>query len=52
MKGIHSIDHGIIKALARDITEIRPNEFKGAAFHCGQILNGLDIEHLRRLGKE
>ncbi|HBG19989.1 MAG TPA: molybdopterin-binding protein, partial [Desulfobulbaceae bacterium] len=37
--------------LAHDITEIRPGEFKGAAFHKGHILKQDDLEHLRRLGK-
>ena len=52
MKRIISVDKGISTALAHDITEIRANEFKGVAFHRGQILSGPDIEHLRRLGKE
>jgi hypothetical protein len=37
--------------LAHDITEIRPGEFKGAAFQKGQILARRDLDHLRRLGK-
>ena len=38
--------------LAHDITEIRPGEFKGAAFQKGQILERRDLDHLRRLGKD
>ena len=38
-------------ALAHDITEIRPGEFKGAAFKKGQILTQRDLDHLARLGK-
>lgn len=37
--------------LAHDITEIRPGEFKGPAFHRGHILENKDLEYLRRLGK-
>jgi hypothetical protein len=38
-------------ALAHDITEIRPGEFKGAAFKKGQIITSEDLDHLARLGK-
>jgi hypothetical protein len=38
-------------ALAHDITEIRPGEFKGAAFKKGQIITQEDLDHLARLGK-
>ena len=38
-------------ALAHDITEIRPGEFKGAAFKKGQIITQQDLDHLARLGK-
>ncbi len=38
-------------ALAHDITEIRPGEFKGAAFKKGQIITREDLDHLARLGK-
>jgi len=37
--------------LAHDITEIRPGEFKGAAFKKGQIITQQDLDHLARLGK-
>jgi len=39
-------------ALAHDITEIRPGEFKGCAFRKGHIIGTEDLPHLRRLGKE
>lgn len=38
--------------LAHDITEIRPDEFKGRAFKKGHIVRKEDINHLQRLGKE
>ena len=38
-------------ALAHDITEIRPGEFKGAAFRKGHVICDEDICHLQRLGK-
>ncbi len=38
--------------LAHDITEIRPNEFKGPAFRKGHIVRHEDVCHLQRLGKE
>ena len=38
-------------ALAHDITEIRPGEFKGAAFRKGHVVCNEDICHLQRLGK-
>jgi len=37
--------------LAHDITEIRPGEFKGAAFHKGHTVCNEDICHLQKLGK-
>ncbi|MBI5529076.1 MAG: hypothetical protein HY897_22335 [Deltaproteobacteria bacterium] len=40
------------KALAHDITEIRPGEFKGRAFRQGHVVRESDVEHLQRLGKE
>ncbi len=45
------IEDAVGYPLAHDITEIRPGEFKGAAFHKGQILKCGDLDHLRRLGK-
>jgi molybdenum cofactor synthesis domain-containing protein len=38
--------------LAHDITEIRPNEFKGRAFRKGHVVKEEDVCHLQRLGKE
>lgn len=38
--------------LAHDITEIRKDEFKGAAFRKGHVVRQEDICHLQRLGKE
>ena len=45
------IEEAVGCALAHDITEIRPGEFKGPAFHKGYILKPCDLDHLRRLGK-
>ena len=39
-------------ALAHDITEIRPGDFKGRAFRKGHIIRADDVCHLQRLGKE
>ncbi len=38
--------------LTHDITEIRPGEFKGAAFKKGHVVREEDVCHLQRLGKE
>ena len=38
--------------LAHDITEIRKDEFKGAAFKKGHLIRIEDVTHLKRLGKE
>jgi hypothetical protein len=37
--------------LAHDITEIRPGEFKGAAFQKGHTVCNEDLCHLQKLGK-
>ncbi len=37
--------------LTHDITEIRPNEFKGPAFRRGHTVCEADLCHLQRLGK-
>lgn len=37
--------------LAHDITEVRPGEFKGAAFRKGHVVCQEDLCHLQRLGK-
>ncbi len=46
------LDDAVGMVLAHDITEIRPGQFKGAAFKKGHIIREEDLEHLRRLGKE
>ncbi|MFH1124200.1 MAG: molybdopterin-binding protein [Pseudomonadota bacterium] len=46
------LEQAVGKVLAHDITEIRPGQFKGAAFKKGHIVLEEDIPHLRRLGKE
>jgi hypothetical protein len=46
-----TIEKAVGYPLAHDITEIRPGEFKGAAFKRGYVLKEEDLEHLRRLGK-
>lgn len=51
MKQVVTLEEAVGFPLAHDITEIRPGEFKGAAFHKGHILSVDDLEHLRRLGK-
>ncbi len=45
------IEDALGQALAHDITEIRPGEFKGPAFQRGHVLSSEDLDHLRRLGK-
>lgn len=52
MMQVVTIEAAVGHALAHDITEIRPGEFKGPAFHRGHILQEDDLDHLRRLGKE
>ncbi len=46
-----TIEEAVGYPLAHDITEIRPGEFKGAAFKRGYVLKDEDLDHLRRLGK-
>lgn len=46
------ISEAVGSVLAHDLTEIRKDEFKGAAFKKGHIISEDDIAHLRRLGKE
>ena len=46
------VEQAVGKVLAHDITEIRPGQFKGAAFKKGHVVRQEDIQHLRRLGKE
>ena len=47
-----SVDQAVGTVLAHDITEIRPGQFKGAAFKKGHVVAAADIPHLRKLGKE
>jgi hypothetical protein len=51
MKQVVTLEEAIGFPLAHDITEIRPGEFKGAAFHKGHILKADELDHLRKLGK-
>lgn len=51
MKQVVTLEEAIGFPLAHDITEIRPGEFKGAAFQKGHILKNDDLDHLRKLGK-
>lgn len=51
MKQVVTLEEAVGFPLAHDITEIRPGEFKGAAFQKGHILKDDDLDHLRRLGK-
>lgn len=46
------VDRAVGTVLAHDITEIRPGQFKGAAFKRGHIVTEADLSHLRRVGKE
>ncbi len=46
------VEEAVGKVLAHDITEIRPGQFKGAAFKKGHIIREEDIQHLKRIGKE
>ena len=46
------IDQAVGTILAHDITEIRPGQFKGAAFKKGHIISEEDLPHLKRVGKE
>lgn len=46
------VNQAVGTVLAHDITEIRPNEFKGPVFRKGHIVRAEDVCHLQRLGKE
>lgn len=46
-----SLQNAVGTRLAHDITEIRPGEFKGAAFTKGHTVCNEDICHLQKLGK-
>ena len=45
------VEDAVGTKLAHDVTEIRPGEFKGAAFHKGHTVCNEDICHLQKLGK-
>lgn len=45
------VEDAVGLSLAHDITEIRPNEFKGVAFPRGYTVQEQDICHLMKLGK-
>lgn len=46
------VDEAVGMVLAHDITEIRKDEFKGAAFRKGHVIAPDDVPRLRSLGKE
>jgi hypothetical protein len=46
------LDEAVGMVIAHDVTEIRPGEFKGAAFKRGHVVRCRDLEYLRRLGRE
>ena len=46
-----NVQDAVGSQLAHDITEIRPGEFKGAAFRKGHTVCDEDICHLQKLGK-
>ncbi len=48
---IISLEEAVGTQLAHDITEIRPGEFKGAAFRKGHTVCDEDICRMQRLGK-
>ncbi|HGY12124.1 MAG TPA: molybdopterin-binding protein [Desulfobacterales bacterium] len=45
------VEDAVGEKLSHDITEIRPGEFKGAAFRKGHTVCDEDICHLQKLGK-
>ncbi len=45
------VEESVGLTLAHDITEIRPDEFKGVAFSKGHTVQERDICHLMKLGK-
>jgi hypothetical protein len=48
---IISLEEAVGTQLAHDITEIRPGEFKGAAFRKGHTICHDDLCRMQRLGK-
>ena len=51
MLKIVPLEDAVGMKLAHDITEIRPGEFKGAAFHKGHTVCNEDLCRLQKLGK-
>lgn len=47
-----SFSEAVGMELGHDITEVRPGEFKGAAFRKGHVIQECDCSHFERLGKE
>ena len=45
------LDDAVGTKLAHDLTEIRPGEFKGAAFHKGHAVCNEDLCRLQKMGK-
>ncbi len=46
------IEEAVGMLLPHDVTEIRPQEFKGPAFKKGHLIRKEDIDHLKQLGKD
>lgn len=46
------LEEAVGTVLAHDLTEIRPGEFKGAAFKKGHVVREQDLQHLARIGKQ
>lgn len=52
MKKTIAVDEAVGMVLPHDITEIVKDKFKGRAFKKGHIIREIDVDHLKRLGKE
>ena len=48
---IIDLSEAVGTVLAHDMTEVRPGEFKGAAFRKGHVVTKEDLDHLARMGK-
>ncbi|MDA8101009.1 MAG: molybdopterin-binding protein [Nitrospiraceae bacterium] len=46
------VEQAVGAVLAHDVTEIRKDAFKGAAFRKGHVIRSEDVCHLQRLGKD
>ena len=46
------VEQAVGAVLAHDVTEIRKDEFKGAAFRKGHVIQAEDVCRLQRLGKD